>query len=240
MSNKSIMKHIVEVQKFFRNVHVAHGLLKEKGGKQPQLPNDTRWNSDIACLETFKANHALYVEVRTEFLEKEISMPDNVARNIDNIGLLREAGRLLDQVKKFGIALDQLQSETCTISDACHVWYGLLKDDDLEQFRQAISARFKEAIGEPHIPGYMTDPAYYHEWEGNVDQDLQNKVEEWLSDLNPEYLLEYFNFKLRKSETYPKHMFTESVRKVEAKDWWSLIQSKSSSETTTEFAGQKS
>ena len=79
----------------------------------------------------------------------------------------------------------------------------------------------------------MTDPAYYHEWEGNVDQDLQNKVEEWLSDLNPEYLLEYFNFKLRKSETYPKHMFTESVRKVEAKDWWSLIQSKSSSETTT-------
>ena len=182
----------------------------------------------------------MYVEVRTEFLEKEISMPDNVARNIDNIGLLREAGRLLDQVKKFGIALDQLQSETCTISDACHVWYGLLKDDNLEQFRQAISARFKEAIGEPHILGYMTDPAYYHEWEGNVDQDLQNKVEEWLSDLNPEYLLEYFNFKLWKSETYPKHMFTESVRKVEAKDWWSLIQSKSSSETTTEFAGQKS
>ena len=39
VSNKSIMKHIVDTQKYFRNVHLAHGLLKEKGGKQPQLPN---------------------------------------------------------------------------------------------------------------------------------------------------------------------------------------------------------
>ena len=54
VSNKSVMKYIIEIQKFFRNVHLAHGLLKEKGGCQPQLPNETRWNSEIACLETLK------------------------------------------------------------------------------------------------------------------------------------------------------------------------------------------
>ena len=34
--------HVVEVQKYFRSHHRVHALLKEQGGKEPQLPNDTR------------------------------------------------------------------------------------------------------------------------------------------------------------------------------------------------------
>ncbi|QQP41290.1 Hypothetical protein FKW44_015606 [Caligus rogercresseyi] len=51
----------------------------------------------------------------------------------------------------------------------------------------------------------MTDPQYHDKWEENVKQDLQNEVEEWLSNKNPEYLIEFFNFKLQKSETYPNY-----------------------------------
>jgi len=32
-----IIKHVVEVQKYFRNVHQARGWLEEKGGLVPQL-----------------------------------------------------------------------------------------------------------------------------------------------------------------------------------------------------------
>ncbi len=37
VSNFAVLKHIVEAQKIFRNVHMAHGMLKEKGGCMPQL-----------------------------------------------------------------------------------------------------------------------------------------------------------------------------------------------------------
>ncbi len=66
VNNSSVLKHVVKVQKYFRNVHMAHGLLKEKGGCMPQLPNETCWNSQVACLETYKRNHNLYMEIRGE------------------------------------------------------------------------------------------------------------------------------------------------------------------------------
>lgn len=39
---KSGLKYIIEIHKYFRNNHQAHGWLKEKNGLMPQLPNDTR------------------------------------------------------------------------------------------------------------------------------------------------------------------------------------------------------
>ncbi|RXG72065.1 hypothetical protein Avbf_00958 [Armadillidium vulgare] len=42
------------------------GWLREKGGKKPQLPNDTRWNSQCACVDTFIQNFPLYIEIRNK------------------------------------------------------------------------------------------------------------------------------------------------------------------------------
>jgi hypothetical protein len=39
----SLMKHIIFINKYFRNHHNTHGWLKEKNGMMPQLPSDTRW-----------------------------------------------------------------------------------------------------------------------------------------------------------------------------------------------------
>jgi len=63
IGTNAIIKHVVEVQKYFRNVHQARGWLEEKGGLVPQLPNDTRWNSRLACMKTFIANYSKYVEI---------------------------------------------------------------------------------------------------------------------------------------------------------------------------------
>ena len=74
VSLPAVTKHVVEVNKYFRNVHVAHGLLKEKGGRMPQIPNDTRWNSEVDCLESFKDNHNIFMEIRAELMD---DMPNN-------------------------------------------------------------------------------------------------------------------------------------------------------------------
>ena len=94
----------------------------------PKLPNETRWNSTIDCLETFVKNQNLYVAVKTEMLQEDEEMPHNISRSVHNIGLLREAENLLVHMRKFGCALDKLQADDCHLSDAVKIWNDLLLD----------------------------------------------------------------------------------------------------------------
>lgn len=128
VSNSNIMKHIIEVQKYFRNNHKAHGMLKEEGGCMPQLPNDTRWNTVVDCLTTFIKNYHRYVNVKSVTLQNGEDMPVNISRAVDNIGLLREAQNYLNHMKIFARALDEFQSDTCHLSDAVRTWNSLLQD----------------------------------------------------------------------------------------------------------------
>ena len=65
-SPKTVISHVVECQKFYRNHHQPQGWLREKGGLKPQIPNDTRWSSWIATLETFLKNYKIYHEICIE------------------------------------------------------------------------------------------------------------------------------------------------------------------------------
>ena len=107
VTNSDIMRHLVAIHKYFRNMHKAHGLLMELGGCQPQIPNDTKWNSIVDYLKTFLKNHILYVDVKTIMLNKGEDMPANISLAVDNIGLLREAEHMMSHMKKFGRALRQ-------------------------------------------------------------------------------------------------------------------------------------
>ena len=59
----------------------------------------------------------------------------------DNIDIYREALRLLEDLKKFGIALDKFQSNTCHLSDAVDIWLALIKDPDPGQYKDAVMKR---------------------------------------------------------------------------------------------------
>lgn len=128
VTNDDVLKHIVAIQKYFRGTHKAHGMLKEKGGCMPQLPNETRWNSQVDCLETFVKNHPHYVSIKSDMLMEGEDMPGRISLKVDDIGLLRNAEHLLSNMRKFARALDQFQSDTCHISDSVHVWFSLMKD----------------------------------------------------------------------------------------------------------------
>jgi len=59
-----IMKHVVEVNKYFRNHHQPSAWLKEVSDTvKPQLPGETRWNSQLTCIDTFIRNHAGYTHI---------------------------------------------------------------------------------------------------------------------------------------------------------------------------------
>lgn len=113
----TVVKHTIEIHKYFRNHHQPHGRLKEKGGLMPQIPNDTRWNSQIACASTFIENVHKYMEINTE---QEVER--NVGTILKNTGLYTEALHLQKQLKEVGVALHKLQSDTATLSSALEIW----------------------------------------------------------------------------------------------------------------------
>ncbi|KAB7496884.1 Transitional endoplasmic reticulum ATPase [Armadillidium nasatum] len=102
----SVLKYIIQIQKFFRNHHQPHGWLKEKGGLMPQIPNDTRWNSQQACINTFIQNYYKYVEIANE---DKLEM--SITNILSNPSLYREAQHLQKQVDVVSKALDKEEEE---------------------------------------------------------------------------------------------------------------------------------
>ncbi|GBL79180.1 hypothetical protein AVEN_92419-1 [Araneus ventricosus] len=63
-SPAAIIKHVVEMQKYFKNHHQPAGWLKELPDSiKPQLPNETRWNSQTQCISTFIKNRLAYLNI---------------------------------------------------------------------------------------------------------------------------------------------------------------------------------
>lgn len=110
--NKDILEQVVHVNKYFRNHHSAHGMLKEKGGVQPQLVGDTRWNSAVDTCESYERNIDIYRQIRVETYDTDV-IDDITAEKIANIGLSIMVTSQLEILRKYGNALDKMQSDTC-------------------------------------------------------------------------------------------------------------------------------
>ena len=88
---KAVLAPIVAVAKFFRDHHKPAALLKEAGGRIPQLPNSTRWTSQRECLNTFISNYELYGVIIDN---GDVTIPDNIKNFVNNRGLVSEAKNL--------------------------------------------------------------------------------------------------------------------------------------------------
>ena len=49
----SVIKHVIDIQKYFYNHH-AHGSCLKEAHIWPQLPANIQWNSQLTYLETFE------------------------------------------------------------------------------------------------------------------------------------------------------------------------------------------
>ncbi|RXG54946.1 Ubiquitin carboxyl-terminal hydrolase 30 [Armadillidium vulgare] len=67
-----------------------------------QLPNDTRWNSQLDTIKTYLSNHSLYIDIRGEHMN---SIDTLIGRLINNLSIQREAINLQEQLE---IVVDKL------------------------------------------------------------------------------------------------------------------------------------
>lgn len=218
ISPKTVLSHIVKINKYFRNVHQAHGWLQEQGGHMPQLPNDTRWNSHVDCLKSFKMNYHKYREIA---LEHSQDFCKDIAKLLNNMGLYQEAVHLGKQLSVVGNALDKLQRETTCISEAVEIWLDLLSSDVLVPYHKYFKKRFLEAIQPAHILANLTDPKYQGK---NLSDEQENSAEKWLAQHHPEYLSGVLAFKIKDPDYYPSSMMNKNVIETfSSQKWWQIM-----------------
>lgn len=63
MTPSKKIEDIITIQKYFKNHHFPSTALTESKGKRPVIPTDTRWNSQIECIDNFLENHAQYLNI---------------------------------------------------------------------------------------------------------------------------------------------------------------------------------
>lgn len=218
----NIMKHIIEVQKYFRNKHNAHGWLKNKDGMMPQLPNDTRWNSQKECLKTFLKNYHKYVEIKLEHIE---DFDKEIGNYLMNVGLYSEALNLCEQLEVISKGLDALQDDKATLSTAVEVWLDILENPSLSSYLPMLEKRFSENMEPFHFLANMTDPKYFGK---RLTSEQEEMAEQWLADMYPNFLPYVLKLKLKDSDFFSATIFSNSViENFSAKQWWHLIKSKS-------------
>ena len=109
-----IMSQVVEINKYFHNHHVPGALLSEiSGSVKPQLPADTRWNSQLTCIQTFIRNRPYMLLIAAQ---NEDAIDIRIRNLIHNCGLFSEVKNL----QPIATALDHFQADTVWIPNA--VW----------------------------------------------------------------------------------------------------------------------
>lgn len=230
ISNKKILGYIIEVHKFFRNHHQPHGWLKEKGGLMPQIPNATRWNSQLDCLDTFSKNYAKYIEIQNE---KSLEIPENITRILENVLLYKEAIQMQTQLKRIKKIFDCMQAEKTNISDVVELWLDLAECSELIMHKDNIQKRMHEALLPIHYLANMMNPKYAGT---RLSAEQQNEAETWLSNKHHEWLVPFLAFKIKDKQKYPPSMFEEEVIKsFSSAQWWNILEKKSTNENLKAF-----
>lgn len=221
-----VVNQIVEINKYFRNHHAAGALLGEqKGSVKPQLPGDTRWNSQLDCIQTFLTNRPFMILIvaQQDGQENQSAIDPRIAKLINNIGLLNEAKNLYNQLQPIAAALDRLQSDTANIADACEEWLLLLQKDELQSHLNVVKKRFAEAVTSYHFLANLLHPKYRGK---NLPAEAAESARQLLLSLtpdNPETIVELCAFTAGTEPFPPSLMSPSCTDTISPTVWWTSI-----------------
>ena len=210
----TVIKHIVEVNKYFRNHHIPGALLQEhQGSVKPQLPGETRWKSQLKPIETFLTNRPFMITITQEHGE---DIDTAIATKILNVGLYRQARDLAEQLKPVAVAIDIAQRDSTNLADGCALFLSLLEEPALQPHISAVEKRFKAAILPQHMLAYMMHPRYQGE---HLTLDLVEVAKNWLVSRNPSFLPTAIAFQAQ-ADPFPSSFFQPAALDMNVVTWW--------------------
>ena len=94
-------------------------------GKALVLPQEVRWNTLLDSIESYLENWPILIRVCEE--HRDIIDRD-IANKIKDFAIKQNAENYKDLLKPIAVALDRMQRDGCTLSDAVIVWTDLYQD----------------------------------------------------------------------------------------------------------------
>ena len=213
----SITKQVVEVQKYFRNHHQPSAWLKSyEGSVKPQLPGETRWNSQLTCLDTFLRNRPFMIKI-TEDHSSDVDI--TIARKINDYNIYCQVRDLYDQLKPIAEGLDRLQGDASTLADACDVWLSLLNHPQLQAHRASVQKRMDEAIQPFHLAAYLL----HHKYRGHrLTEQQMETAREWVCSQNEDFAPMVTAFEAE-ATPFPQSYWGSTVKSMDSHVWWKAI-----------------
>lgn len=130
------------------------------------------------------------------------------------------------QLEIIGNALDSLQSNSTTFSEAYEIWINLVDNEDLRMYKCELQKRFKDAMKPFHALAYMTDPVKMLGGK-HLTPEVEENVYQWVRKNYPLFMPGILSFSIKDSDVYPCSMFAdEVVRSIHARKWWCIMKQK--------------
>lgn len=149
---------------------------------------------------------------------------------LTNVGIFSEVVYLSKQLGVLSKAIDELQSDTTTLSKAVETWLDIIENPSLKTHQTTLRKRFNQHIEPYHLLTNMTDPKYLGKSLASVQE---NEAEKWLQENYPQFLTGVLKFKIKDSEIFSPLLFSETViEQFPAKKWWGLAKTKASKSTS--------
>lgn len=144
LTHTAVMKHVVEVNKFFRNYHVPSSWLNDQlGAIRPQLPNEIRWKSQLICLESYNKNRIYFIKFIQDFPD---DVDQAIVRKVSDLNLFMQVSDLANMLKPVAAALDKAQNDKTGIADVCDMFYSLTLEPALHDHLDKVQKRYDFAI----------------------------------------------------------------------------------------------
>ena len=217
ITSQNVMKHVVEINKYFRNHHIPSALLNDcEGSTRPQLPGDTRWKSQLTALDSYIKNRSFMMKIIQEHPDDIDVKIQKKVMDLNHFALVRSQAEMLRPV---AISLDKAQSDSTGLADAYHIMNKLMKDPLLASCHGDVVKLRDQAILPCHMVAYMLHPKY-------AGKDMEPKdaetAREWLGDHNSEFLAAAIAFQAEASP-YPKSFFLPAARTMKPVTWWQAV-----------------
>lgn len=217
ITSPSIMKHVVEINKYFRNHHIPSALLLDcHGSTRPQLPGDTRWKSQLTCLDSYIKNRPYIMKI---IQEHPGDIDSKIQRKVMDLNHFDMVRNLAEMLRPVAISLDKAQSDSTSLADAYHIMQKLMVDPLLASCRDAVRKRRDQAILPCHMVAFMMHPKY-----SGQDMDLEDaeSAREWLAEHNLEFLAAAISFQAE-ALPYPRSFFMAAARTMDPVTWWQAV-----------------
>jgi hypothetical protein len=206
-----VMKHVTEINKYFRNQHVPSAWLKsQEGATRPTLHNDTRWKGQLMCLDSYTKNRTYYIRFIQDYPGK---VDQAIVKKIMDMNLFRQVSDLEATLRHVAATLDKSQSDNTTIADAPEMFFNLIAEPTLQY---QIQKRFDFVILPCHLAAYLFHPEYM----GQQFSPAQvEQVKAWLISKSEDYHPATIAFQAE-APPFPATFFTPAARIMNPVTWW--------------------